>query len=417
MKHKILFLSMVLSVLLSCKNQGNREIESGVIDIEHGIENLNRLKTSDFGKTVRYIPLETTDDGLVGRDPIVKVLRKHIVIEAQGSCLLFDKNDGRFIAKIGHLGQDPEAYSNIFSWADEKEEFLYFQRQPNQLMKYDMQGNFGGKVTFPFPTTLASYYLLSDSEVVGYFGGMDLISNTVPFSLGFFDRDGVLTDTIPRLFSETTLTPDEIVRVDVVRAGRSSIYGNWGQAGVMSLGFKNDSRQVIAGNAARIWKHNGNIRYKEEFVDTLYTVSDRKLVPSIVFNTGKYHWPVQERWSKKNASERIFIADISENESFIFFQCIKGMYANESVLYNGLYNKNTGKTKLDQLSDGVEDDLTHFMPFIPVGISTSGEFVSILEAFKIMDWIEEHPESKNNEKLSFLKHLDTEQNPVIVLIE
>ncbi|MDR0572774.1 MAG: 6-bladed beta-propeller, partial [Tannerella sp.] len=63
-------------------------------------------------------------------------------------------------------------------------------------------------------------------------------------------------------------------------------------------------------HAARIWKNNGNIRYKQDFTDTVYTVSGSKLIPAVVFNLGKYHWPVQERRSEKNTGERIFIADI-----------------------------------------------------------------------------------------------------------
>jgi hypothetical protein len=57
------------------------------------------------------------------------------------------------------------------------------------------------------------------------------------------------------------------------------------------------------------------------------------------------------------------------------------------------------------------------MPFIPYGMSSSVEFVAFFEAGDIMEWLEKHSEAKNNEKLSFLKNLDEEMNPVIVLIE
>ena len=57
------------------------------------------------------------------------------------------------------------------------------------------------------------------------------------------------------------------------------------------------------------------------------------------------------------------------------------------------------------------------MPFTPLGISTAGEFVSYVEAYVIMEWMEGHPEAKNNEKLAFLKEIDAEMNPVVILIE
>jgi hypothetical protein len=413
MKQTLLFTVIVLlSFLFSCKNQKNEIIQSGVIDVESSLDNLSRLKVSDFGKTVRYISLETTDEGLVGGNPLIKVLKNHIVVEAQQKCLVFDKKDGHFIAKIGHFGQDPEAYTDYFSWTDEKEEFLYFSRRPNQLMKYNMQGKFCGKIEFASPPGMASYYLWTDSEIFGCFG--ESLSNAMPFILGVFDRDGNLKDTIPSLFSRTQVVIDEIVNINVVR---SYLYGNWSGSGVIIINYKNDTRQYTVPNARTLWKYNENIRFKEAFVDTVYMVSGNNLIPSIIFHTGKYHWPFEERTNKRYTNDRIFIADVSENKKFVFFQCIKGMNSDEPVLYNGLYHKQTGETKLSKNSDGIEDDLTRFMPFTPFGISTSGEFVSLVEAYKVMEWLEKHPEAKNNEKLSFLKELNDEMNPVVILVE
>lgn len=423
MKQKLYFAGIILlSLLFSCQNQGRDNIQSsGVIDVESGIDHHTRLRVSDFGKSIRFIPLETSDNGLVGRNPVIKVLRNHIVIEAQESCLLFDKKDGSFIAKIGHFGQDPEAFTSNYSWTDEKEEFLYFSRRPNQLMKYDMQGKYSGKMEFDTSIGLANCYLLMDSVIIGYFGeGSQMMGNssggsqTKPFVLGIFDQTGHLKDSIPPLFSRTQIDPAEILNISVVR---SNTYGNWAGAGIIMINYKDDTRQFMVPNVASLWKNNENSYFKEDFVDTVYTVSGNKLIPSIIFHTGKYHWPFEERTNKRNTNERIFMADVSENNTFVFFQCIRGMNSDEPVLYNGLYHKKTGVTKISKNSDEIEDDLTHFMPFIPLGMSTSGEFVSLVEAWKVMEWLEKHPEAINNEKLAFLKGLNEEMNPVVILIE
>ena len=75
-------------------------------------------------------------------------------------------------------------------------------------------------------------------------------------------------------------------------------------------------------NVAKLWRNNENIRFSEAFVDTIYIVSDSKLISSIAFNTSKYHWSIEEFSSSKNTKERIFIADVSKNDDHIFFQCI-----------------------------------------------------------------------------------------------
>ena len=409
MKQKLLITVIILPLLLSCKHQ---VVQSEGIDVEHGIQNPTRLKISDFGKTIRYIPLETTDDGLVGNRPVVKVLKNYIVTESQGSCLLFDKKDGSFIAKIGRIGQGPNEYSDIFSWTDEKEEYLYFNRRSNQLVKYDMKGVYHGKIEFPtLPGSLASYYLITDSEIIGYFNGMG------HYTLGFFDKVGILKDTIPSLFPNLEFDANKVASISVLRGGISTTYGNWSKTGAIIIEYKDDTKQILAPNATKIWKHNGHIHFKEDFMDTVYRLSGSQLVPSIIFNTGKYHWPVAERTSKKRTNERIFISDVSENDNFVFFQCIRGLYSDDPILYNGLYQKKTGETKFGKFSDPIEDDLTQFMPFTPLGMSTSGEFVSIIQVENIIEWLEKHPEAKNNAQLPFLKNLDEEMNPIVVLIE
>ncbi len=412
MIQKTLFTSILISLLASCTNQENSMTHSNIIDIEAGLKNITKLKVSDFGKTIRYIPLETTNDCLIGNNPIVKVLKNYIVIEANKSCFLFNKKDGSFISSIGHIGQDPEAYSSAFCWTDEKEHFLYFIRQPNQLIKYDMKGHFTGKTEFSSPSGLAGYYLLTDSEIIGYYNGLNNINNSC---LAFFDTNGALIDTLPPLLSKTEESINDILSISVIRG--SDIYGNWTKTGAVIIDYKDDKKQIIAPDAAVLWKNDGNIRFKENFIDTIYTITNRELTPSIIFNTGKWHWPEQERTSKNKTNERIFIANVSENNTYIFFQFIKGLYADTPTLYNGLYNKKTGETKLAKNSDAIEDNLTNFMPFNPLSISTSGEFASLIETGDIIEWLEEHPEAKENKKLTFLKDVNDDMNPVIVLVE
>ena len=172
----------------------------------------------------------------------------------------------------------------------------------------------------------------------------------------------------------------------------------------------------MASNEESIWRNKGNVFFKEVFVDTIFTLTGNKLVPSIVFNTGKYHLPVQDAINRNIFSEQIFISYISENDKFIFFQCLKGLHAG-TTLYHGLYNKKTCETKLGEHDATIKDDLTHFMPFTPLGISTSGEFVSLVEAQDVMDWMRVYPEAVNNEKLSFLKGFNSDMNPIVILIE
>jgi len=413
---RILLLTGLASILFSCTDKSSKVLSLSVINVEHALQNPSRLKTSDLGKTIRYIPLETNDNCLIGDNPVIKVLKNYIIVEysastlTTGRCLLFNKEDGRFIAEIGHVGRDPAAFSKQFSWTDEKEEFLYYERRPNQLIRYDMKGNFRGKTEF-ISSGSASYYSITDSEVIGYFGG---IHPSRQYVLGFFDKEGVLKDTIPLLLPKIS---EEIVGISVIGARSAyEIYGNWARTGATIIDYNNDMQAVVASNVARIWRHNGNIRFKEDYVDTIYTVSGNKLVPSIIFHTGKYRLPVKESSSKNISKERVFIADVSENSNHVFFQLSK-QNQDGSVLYNGLFDKNTGETKIGKHSDGIEDDLSNFIPLSPLGMSTVGEFISLVDISVLMEWLEKHPEERNNEKLPLITALNEDMNPIVILIE
>ena len=323
-----------------------------------------------------------------------------------------------------HKGQDTESYTDCFSWADEKEEFLYFTRKPNQLIKYDMKGKFCGKVEFP-SSMLASYYLIKDSEIIGYFDEFilsNLSDNQHQYSLGIFEKDGRLKDTVHSFYPYTSPFTGDIFQANLL-SGISlySSFGSWIRSGTFIFEYTKERqiRHISPFHAARIWKDNENIRFIQDFVDTIYTVSGSKLIPSIAFHTGKYHWPTEERRSEKNNHNRIFVADINENNNVIFFQCIKGMYSKypQHALYNCLYNKKSNKTIISNNSENIEDDINHFIPFKPLGMSTSGEFISFVEAWEAMEWMGKHPDAENNKNLSFLKNLDSEMNPIIILIE
>ena len=226
----------------------------------------------------------------------------------------------------------------------------------------------------------------------------------------------MLIDSIPLLYKR--LLPKE---VGIESVGSISVLkgGFTGKtnSGFVIIDYNEGFSQIYPVYSERIWKNNENIRFKENFVDTIYTVSDGKLFPTFVLNTGKYHWPIKDINSKQNTNERIFIESVYENDTFVFFQFVKGIFSDNKVLYNGLYHKQKGETKLGKYLDVIEDDLTNFMPFSPLGISTAGEFFSIVEAWKVIEWLGNNPNAIKNEKLSFLKGLNEDNNPVVILVE
>lgn len=411
MKKQIVFGVCVLLFLVSCRPTPPPATEVLEIDIAGSIQQLTELKTSDLGKHIRYIPLETTDSCLVANNPRIQLLKETILITTERKSLLFDKQTGKFLCEVGHIGDDPEGYSGTNCWIDDHSGILHYLRQPNELMKYNQQGQFVGKIkispAFPMPTS----FFFSDSLMIGQYSS---ILNDSYRSLAFFDEGGQMLDTLPALLAPLRFSMDDIKSLTIIK--NHLIFGLMSVEGVFLMKLKNDQELTSAIGNLTLWESGGKVRYRTEFVDTLYTVDKQGFDPYLYFNTGKAHWPGAERASKEDNDNRITVTYVRETDDKLYFQCIKGLYS-RLHLYNGIYDKNTRTTKLGEPGKAFTDDLTHFLPFEPTACSSRGEFAALIQSAHALEWLEEHPEAEENEKLAFLKMLNEDMNPVVVLLE
>ena len=110
-------------------------------------------------------------------------------------------------------------------------------------------------------------------------------------------------------------------------------------------------------------------------------MSGNELTPYIAFSTGKWHW---------------------------------GAAARTETL-NGIYDRKANTTRMYAEKEGIKDDLTGFMAFHPKACSAQGEYGMIIDAGEVMTWLEENPEAAENEKLSALKELTDDSNPVVII--
>ena len=93
---KQIMLGGLLLLLGSCTPQ-NKANDPNAIDIAVSLEHLTELKTSQLGKQIRYIPLETTDSSLIGNSYSIKLSKDHIFVSTNGRCLSFNKQTGKYL--------------------------------------------------------------------------------------------------------------------------------------------------------------------------------------------------------------------------------------------------------------------------------------------------------------------------------
>ena len=85
MKTWIIWSSMLLTMMWSACSSGQGEKALGVIHVSSAFENLTELKVSQLGKTVRYVPLETTDESLIGATAALHLLKDKVLVVTEGN--------------------------------------------------------------------------------------------------------------------------------------------------------------------------------------------------------------------------------------------------------------------------------------------------------------------------------------------
>ena len=132
-------------IVCSCKSPEQDRI--GRIDIAEGLNNIALMNLSEVAKSIEYIPLETTEESLIGH--IVSILydKDHIYIaDRNGSIKIFDQT-GKYQRSINRLGRGPEEYIMFFSVSLSGKNIAVTTM--DDIVVYDVYGNFIRKVGIP----------------------------------------------------------------------------------------------------------------------------------------------------------------------------------------------------------------------------------------------------------------------------
>ena len=328
--------------------------------------------------------------------------------------MVFDKESGKFLRSIGHIGNDPGGYSEATFWIDDITGELFFIGWNGTLMRYDLQGNSLGdvKVAPNLGVRNPACFVFTDSLIVSHqLSLLPIQGNEKKSPFLLLDKQGNVIDSIPSLLPVIPVTTN-VVRLNILKSEKArELYGNIGVHGMMTAYFNNDDAIESPRVLSTLWKHNGKVRFKEAYLDTIYTLSENKLSPYLIFNTGKYHYPAEERYQPKENDERVKIDYVMESTTLIIFQ-----FRQRGEVYTGIYNKDTQITQIAKGQNFV-NDIDHFMPLNPRNCNTDNEYVDLVQANTILEWMEEHPEVNPDGKFSFIKGINEESNPVVILMK
>lgn len=361
--------------------QSKKGDEVYTIPLAKNITNLSEIKCSQFIANFEYIQLETNEKCLIPNEYQATILKNHIIIYSVKFCYIFDRRTGKFLCEIGKYGRGPEEYQNSFIAYDYKNSVIYSSGWNDNVMVFGLDGKYLRGFPMPpmtrgmeAPSFITRYSCLENSNLVGYYPNLLGIEEKL---LTVFNQKGEVIKVFP---NRNVYAKRPLKMLDLLE-GKFSFMDN-------------------------------TTYFKERSNDTVFKVTEKSLIPHIIFEMGKFSVPYEYKWwtpEERKKVDFILVNNIFENTSWIHILAEK-----ESVEFFGLYNKMTHQVIVNKSGDGVPNDIDSFIPFNPKYIDEEGNLVQIINATKISNWFKENT-SKSSESINALSKVDINQNPIVII--
>ncbi|MCT4600621.1 MAG: 6-bladed beta-propeller [Marinifilaceae bacterium] len=362
-----LFTLFILIIICSCtsKNDDNRSI-----DVAKAINNPISLDINKYVSNIKYIPLETKSECMIGE--IKKVLKSKdyiFVADFSDNLFVFDLN-GKFVKKIGNKGKGPNEYISITDFAinNAKQEIIIASL--NEFLVFKFNGDFIQKSRLN--DSSLQVISVDDSDRIYYIKPIGRPSKILEDLICIYNIKGELLKTI---------------KASIIR-----------QKG--DIPFFNS-----------IYTKNNNTYYKEEFSNRLYILNSKLEKNNFLdLNFGKYAFDqVDFSFARaKNWGSKYRLKQFMDFENIDLIIVQKGLLGNNILTL--ILDKETGKLiNPNNLSD------RKFEGIIIKGISHkplsdyNNELLTLIDPEEIV----EHRSEISNELAKVFSVLKIDSNPVI----
>lgn len=357
------------------------------VPFEKSIETEKELKLSEIADRIDYIPLETNAEGLISYIKKIVPTKEYIFIhDMKNGIQQFDRQ-GKFVRNIAGKGQGPGEYTYIADFQiDESSKRIYIlSGHSYRMLTYGFDGDFISEVNLP--KEISEFVLSSDSVFTSY------KKNSTGYEKTRLVRSDMKGDTIFYIPYFETFT------MDYPKTSASSI---------------DDELYLMA----------GNVRLKEIYNDTLFTVSADGLKPEYIIDLGKYKIPEDKQLEKTKGEGEIFYSYASQYLRVMLFET-RGYLYFAYTTWNfkardgqrtqmAVYNKNTSDCfKLS--GNCIKNDLDYGMDVDPLNYH-DGMFVNDIRASDIAEKLLKKDTKFTRAGNPIFKNIKEDDNPVLMII-
>jgi hypothetical protein len=378
MKLKILGYLLLICLIPACNQisfKHDKPLE--IVDIKSAFEKKKPININDISKDCKYVVLESTNESLIGNNFTIYSDDEYLIAIDRQRILLFDRNSGKFIRKIGNSGNGPDEYSNPYSKIPYDEEKKVINAARNrERYEYTLTGVLINKKKGP---ELASDFVNIDENTYASF--IENYMGDEKKKIIIFNKE----DSIIKIFPNYLSFPFKD-RIDIL------FYNSW------------------------FYKLNKQLYFCERFNDTLFNITSNSLNPRFVFDKGLYSFPYELRsssvWNKYFLTENIL-----ESTKYLFYT-----FGFEGKIYTAMYDKEKKTTivndYIEESGNGYINNINDFVPLELSSINDEGELTCTMDAYKIRLWFEKNSDKFEKLPNDFqkLKKISESDNPIVVIV-
>lgn len=409
MKYKKIYPAILsFAILFSCSPKNDKVSKDlKFIDVEGAIGSGRVVKLSELSNEIKYIPLETTEQAIVG-NPFRGLIYENGLIYfpeklAYNSAMkIFDK-DGRFIKRFDRQGRGAQEYEELSGMRIDFESGNILVQSLTKTLEYTALGEFVRSINNPDSVDVMLYNTTFKLDHNRYLLLVSL-ARKMEYSAFIIDSSSHI-----------------LHKIDYPESGRALLAALGGFTSIQ------DSYLFAYKGVPRIMRAQDGeiISISKDFkTDTLY-----------ILNYGKYKITADNVKGMNNQSPLIHRhLNIMESEDYLFFLFNLRSLAHKPMvtlarltrdrevilpLSYALFNKKSGIfTLVDQPEKyeiGMEDDLGGGPAFWPEYISNDGYMISYIPALDFINYSQREGCSRDFKKVaSTLKETD---NPVMVFVK
>ena len=351
------------------------------------------LRMSDLIESIEYIPLETTDECLIGNGVFYDFSDNYIIAgDYKGeTAYLFDRK-GKFMRPIGSKGGGPQDFTHLgYMWIDANSRYVVINTSGKALF-FDLKGNFLFSTRFPIDDRQVSCYT---QEKFLRVAESYLLRDSCYYVFNLFDQKG-------RLIKEAIHSVPIPLIAD--KAWR--------------IAFK----IIPIGNS---YEYENMLHVRETMNDTIYQIDGlNNFIPKYVFNLGKYRLTPEIQGNlprfRELAPNCVVPQYVAETTDYVL------IYYNYQDQYHYCYfDKVEGKTYAFNSKNGFPNDYDGGLDFFFImDKGQKNQYLSrYIQADEFTDpekrtKLEPHgPQSAVQAFEKLVKKVDPDDNPIIMIVK